>query len=100
MFQFMAVSLDRYLAICHPIYYHNRDAKFTKIMLSICWLAGLAIGSRMIYLNSENEECSVFFSDDKGPMRGFEDVTFAAIITAIVFIILYILIFRAIVKQV
>lgn len=41
-FSLLAVSIDRYWSICHPISYHKTvTTRFTKLVILICWILSL-----------------------------------------------------------
>lgn len=37
----MFVSVERYLAVCHPVAYHTRSTAFAKLLIFLCWMVGL-----------------------------------------------------------
>jgi hypothetical protein len=44
IFSLVAVSFDRYLAICHPMVYKTKSSRFIKTVIAVCWLLGIFLG--------------------------------------------------------
>lgn len=102
IFSLVAISLDRYCAICHPILYHKRTGslKATKPIIAICWLLGI-LGYFPLFgwnVGMRENKChpSVVLS--------FEYIMFlcvaAAFVPATAIIVIYSLIFKEINVQV
>lgn len=46
IFSLIAVSVDRYWAICHPVSYRNsKGTRLTKCITASCWIIGMIFGS-------------------------------------------------------
>lgn len=101
MFSLVAVSVDRYWAICRPVTYHVRSTTTTKIIIVFCWITGFLFGFLPMFgLNSGklNNECDLRAIVDFNYILGI-CVTVAPS-CAIIIIVLYYRIYRAVVNQV
>lgn len=44
MFSLLAVSFDRFWAVCYPVTYHVSGTKTTKTVIAFCWIFGIFFG--------------------------------------------------------
>ena len=101
MFSLLAVSADRYLAICHPLKYHVKGPRKTKIVICLCW----AFGSFFGFLPTFGWNSGKFA--DQCDLRVIADFNYLLFIcsaisflSTAVILVLYFLIYRAVMKQV
>jgi hypothetical protein len=101
LFSLVAVSIDRYWAICDPVSYHVRTNRVTKIIIFFCWVLGGITGFLPYFgWNSgmSAERC------DLRTIADFNYLLFVCVmigfVATLVILVLYLLIYRAILKQV
>jgi len=93
-------AIDRYWAICDPVSYHVRTNRVTKIIIFFCWLLGGITGFLLFGWNSgmSAERC------DLRTIVDFNYLLFVCVligfVATLVILVLYLLIYRAILKQV
>lgn len=44
MFSIVAITVDRYLAICRPMSYCSKSTRGSKIAITFCWIFGFTLG--------------------------------------------------------
>lgn len=93
VFQLLFVSLDRYWAICQPKFYLKRTKRFTKCVISICWIIGFLIGMTPVMTNLTGGKCN------QHPIIYFI-ASSITVLSFVIIVVLYSLIFRAFRKQV
>lgn len=101
MFSLLAVSIDRCWAVCYPVTYHVSGTKITKTIIVFCWFFGIFFG----FLPSMGWNSNKF--EHKCDLRAVADFNYLLIIcVAVAFmstlsiIVLYLLIYNAVRKQV
>lgn len=101
MFSLVAVSIDRCWAICCPVSYHVSGTAITKIMIISCWTLALFFGFvPSIWQTSNNFQgrCDVsVIAEFNFSLEIFVSITCLSIF---VIIVLYSLVYRAILRQV
>ena len=100
LFALLAVSIDRFWAVCYPLTYHVRDANLAKAGIAVCWIFGLALGSLPVLgWNSGQWDglCDYRVITDLNYLLFMCALTFTPAMTIIV---LYVLIYREIMNQV
>lgn len=101
LFSLLAVSIDRYWAVCYPMTYHVRGPNVTIMMIVLCWVLGFILGFPPV-LGWNNEEF-----DGVCDLRRIVDFNYllyvcvgTAVTTAIAIFIIYALIYKEVIKQV
>lgn len=100
MFSILAVSIDRFWAVCYPMTYHVKNASIAKMSVAVCWVLGIFLG----FLPAFGWNSKEFHN--KCDLRVVADFNFLLFICVIDFlstitiIVLHTLIYRAILKQV
>lgn len=101
MFSLLAVSVDRFWAVCYPVTYHVSGTKTTKIIITFCWIFGIFFGFLPTFgWNSGH-------IDNKCDLRVIADMDYLlfvcvaiAFVSSCAIIVLYALIYRAVIQQV
>jgi adenosine receptor A2a len=44
IFSLVAVSFDRFIAICYPMTYQTISTRLIKTVITVCWLAAIILG--------------------------------------------------------
>lgn len=100
-FSLVAVSFDRYLAVCDPVNYHVRTEGMTKLIICTCWLLGAIFGFLPAF--GWNSGMSAYMCDLR-TIVDFNYIYFVCFAVAfpltLVILILYFLVYREILKQV
>lgn len=91
--QLVFVSVDRFWAICHPISYHTRPPSYAKIIICMCWIAGIIFGCIPLFNKWTADNCALHDSH-------YQLLSSLGIVSAVIIIILYILIYKAFLKHV
>lgn len=101
IFSLVAISVDRFIAVCYPLIYHVKcTTKSTGITICLCWLSGIMGFLPVLGWNSgiSGDSC------DPRIVMDFNFViflcVFASFIPTIIIVVLYTMIFRRIIKQV
>ncbi|KFB42561.1 AGAP000445-PA-like protein [Anopheles sinensis] len=101
IFCLVAVSIDRYWAILHPLAYsRNMRTKTTLYIISVCWLVGSVIGFLPLFGWHENpdEDACLFVK-----VMNYDYLVFLYLVTiiipAVLLLAFYIHIYRVIVRQ-
>uniref|UniRef100_A0A182MQF0 G-protein coupled receptors family 1 profile domain-containing protein n=1 Tax=Anopheles culicifacies TaxID=139723 RepID=A0A182MQF0_9DIPT len=101
IFCLVAVSIDRYWAILHPLAYsRNMRTKTTLYIISMCWLAGFIIGFLPLFGWHEDptEDACLFVK-----VMNYDYLVFLYLVTiiipAVLLLAFYMHIYRVIVKQ-
>lgn len=101
MFCLTAISYDRYRAVCHPLSYHVSGTNRTKIVIALCWIFGFLCGFIPTFAWKDG------VIDDKCDLRIMADLNYLlymcglhTVLSVVIIMILYVLIYRAILKQV
>uniref|UniRef100_A0A182PBJ2 G-protein coupled receptors family 1 profile domain-containing protein n=1 Tax=Anopheles epiroticus TaxID=199890 RepID=A0A182PBJ2_9DIPT len=101
IFCLVAVSIDRYWAILHPLAYsRNMRTKTTLYIISMCWLAGFIIGFLPLFGWHEDpsEDACLFVK-----VMNYDYLVFLYLVTiiipAVLLLAFYIHIYRVIVRQ-
>lgn len=101
LFSLVAVSIDRYWAVCDPVTYHVRTTRLTKVIICFCWILGAVTGFLPYFgWNSglSAERC------DLRTIADFNYLLFVCVligfVATLVILVLYLLIYRAILRQV
>lgn len=91
--QLVCVSLDRLWAICYPISYKKNSTKSAKIVIFLTWILGSIFGMIPLTMSWTGKDCS---------MHIFHYYFWAVLglFSTIVVTIMYILMYKAIAKQV
>lgn len=89
----LAVSVDRFWAICFPISYFAKTANSTKPIIGVLWVVGTIIGLTPLLQDWRGQNCALHF------LHYFIQ-SLLAICSAVVVIVLYSMIYRALLKQV
>lgn len=99
MFSLVAVSVDRFWAVYEPVTYHVASKMITKISIVCCWTGGFFIGFLPTFgWNSGQTQ----YRCDLRVVADFSYMLFLCaigIITTVLIITLYVLIYLAILKQ-
>lgn len=100
-FSLVAVSIDRYWAVCDPVTYHVRTERVTKLIILMCWIMGIIVGFMLSFgWNSGNSA----YRCDLRTIVDFNYLYFVCFAIAfpstLIILVLYFLIYRAILKQV
>uniref|UniRef100_A0A182K5Q3 G-protein coupled receptors family 1 profile domain-containing protein n=1 Tax=Anopheles christyi TaxID=43041 RepID=A0A182K5Q3_9DIPT len=101
IFCLVAVSIDRYWAILHPLAYsRNMRTKTTLYIISLCWLAGFIIGFLPLFgWHEEPAEDACLFVK----VMNYDYLVFLYLVTiiipAVLLLAFYIHIYRVIVRQ-
>lgn len=101
IYSILSVSIDRYVAICHPLFYHKSvGTKTTIISIITCWLLGIAGFLPLFgWQNRMNKDsCDQRQILDDNYIIFFS--TFAAFFPTVILIGLYVSIYRKICGQV
>jgi hypothetical protein len=101
MFSLLAVSVDRFWAVCYPVTYHVKSTSSTKIIIIFCWIFGILFGFLPVFgWNSGH-------FDNKCDLRVIADFNYLLVVcvaiaftSTVIIIVLYALIYRAVLKQV
>ena len=98
------VSVDRYVAICHPMHYYSEiTQKRVQVCVCLCWICSIMIQSLILKdilkqpgrYHSCIGECVVFVNY----IAGLADLTFSFIVPITVIVVLYMKIFVVAVSQ-
>ncbi|XP_052873701.1 adenosine receptor A2a [Anopheles cruzii] len=101
IFCLVAVSIDRYWAILHPLAYsRNMRTKTTMYIIGLCWLAGLVIGFLPLFgWHEQPDEDACLFVQ----VMNYDYLVFLYLVTIIIpgllLLAFYIHIYRVIVRQ-
>lgn len=57
--QMVSVSIDRYWAICCPIFYHTRSTSYTKCGIFACWSLGIIFGITPLLTGLTGRTCNL-----------------------------------------
>lgn len=101
MFSLVAVSIDRCWAVCFPVTYHVTSKRNTRWMIAACWVFGTFFGFLpMLGWNSGQTD----YRCDLRVVADFNYLLFVCVVigfmSTLVVIVLYTLIYRAILRQV
>jgi 7 transmembrane receptor (rhodopsin family) len=101
MFSLVAVSIDRWWAVCIPVTYHVTSKQTTRFMIAGCWIMGTVFGFLpMLGWHSGQTQ----YRCDLRVVADFNYLLFVCVVigffSTTVIIVLYILIYRAILRQV
>lgn len=101
MFSLVAVSIDRYCAICRPMSYKTKNTKNTKLFIIHYWIVACIINLPPIY-NGWNKDIpfNIFDSRLIANFNGLLLVCAFPILMTIIMVIFYSLVFCEILKQV
>lgn len=91
--QFVIVSIERFLAICRPIFYHTRTVRSTKVAIVLCWIVGAIFGTTPLMTNKTGNNCSLHIAH-------YTILSSLAIVSVTAITVLYCLIYRAFRNQV
>lgn len=101
LFSLVAVSIDRWWAVCYPVCYHVRNSTATKIIIVFCWVFGIFFGSLPTFGWSRKD------FDNKCDYRIVTDLkdlmlvsTAIAILSTLAIAIFHLLVYFEILKQV
>ncbi|CRL01069.1 CLUMA_CG014328, isoform A [Clunio marinus] len=101
MFSLVAVSVDRFWAVCFPITYHVADTSIAKLAIFCCWFSGLVVGFLPLFgwnSGSFHNKCDIRVVISMNYL--LIAVVAIAFTSTLIIIILYVLIYRAVIKQV
>lgn len=101
MFSLVAVSIDRYCAVCRPMSYQAKNTSPTKKLIIFYWIFACSMNLPPIY-NGWNKSIPFTIVDSRliANFNGLLLVCAFPIIMTTIMVILYSLIFYEIVKQV
>ncbi|KAM9709754.1 trace amine-associated receptor 13c-like [Menidia menidia] len=100
----MVISVDRYVAICHPLHYSTKvTQKRVKICVCLCWIGSVVFQSLILMdnlkepgkFNSCLGECAFVINY----IAGYIDLIFSFIVPIAVVVILYLRVFVVAVSQ-
>ncbi|KAM9347724.1 trace amine-associated receptor 8a-like [Symphorus nematophorus] len=100
----MMISVDRYVAICHPLHYPTKiTQKRVEVCVCLCWICSVIFQSFILSdilkrpgrYNSCVGECILFINY----IAGLVDLTFAFIVPITVIVVLYMRVFVVAVSQ-
>jgi ABC-type multidrug transport system permease subunit len=101
MFSLLAVSVDRFWAVCYPVTYHVKSTSSTKIIIIFCWIFGILFGFLPVFGWNSGQ------FDNKCDLRVIADFNYLLVVcvaiaftSTVIIIVLYALIYRAVLKQV
>lgn len=101
LFSLVAVSIDRCWAICWPVTYHITGPHVTKLMVTVCWILGIIFGFSPAFWQDVNHykgRCDHSVLAELNRMLLVH--VSIALLSTLVIIVLYVLIYRTIKKQV
>lgn len=91
--QIVFVSIDRFWAVCCPISYHKRTENYARRTIVFYWTVGTIFGLSLMMRDWRQKASSMY-------MLHFASLSILILASAFAIIVLYGLIFRAILKQV
>lgn len=101
MFSILAVSIDRFWAICYPISYHVKSAAPTRNIILACWIVALIDGLLPLFGWNSGE------FDNQCDIRVVLDLNYLlyacvplCLLATVVIVVLHILVYLTIRKQV
>lgn len=102
IYSLLAVSIDRYIAVCHSSFYHaNAGVKTTLTAIAISWILGVFGFFPLLGWNSGAES---FESCDTRMIYDFNFVIFLCVVVSFIptalIVIIYFLIYKQILDQV
>lgn len=101
LFSLVAVSIDRCWAICWPVTYHITGPRVTKLMVMLCWIMGMIFGlSPAFYQDVDHYKGRCDHSVLVEMNRMLLVHVSIALLSTLAIIVLYVLIYRTIKKQV
>jgi hypothetical protein len=100
IFQLIAVSVDRFRAICHPFSYRKKNVTGTKFIILVCWSLGILVGILPILTTHTEKSCHFYLISDSNDINYFQLLSLVIIGATIAIFVLYGFIYKAIRAQV
>lgn len=98
--QVVSLSIDRYWAICHAFSYRNKKVRFTKYVITACWVLGALIGLLHIIMFYNGSTCLIYAVTSKVELNYFNLLSYIIVFATFAIMVLYAIIYKALLKQV